>query len=184
LPQKLEDTFTSPLFAAVADFIEAQTRAGTRSALEALLADVLDPANPAAFDTMRVGAADLLQLATDDDDLVPLARLAGRLIAKDKAYLPTQLSLLSRLHRADVDATLTNIVKRLFEPNDPEAPGIPAISAVVDGAGEVDRVAPDANASPWDSADYASIFHSVSAFMQEEQRGLPRFIVIVKGRAQ
>ncbi|HEY4058119.1 MAG TPA: hypothetical protein VGM39_16005 [Kofleriaceae bacterium] len=184
LPGKVESTFTSPLFASIADFVEAQTQAGTRASLEHLLADVLDSANPDVFNTMRVGAADLLQLATDDADLVPLAHMAGNLLASDKNYLPTQLDLLSRLHQADVDATLTGIVARLFKPHDPAAPGIPAVSALIDGLGEVDRVTPTSTAPPWGDGDYVSVFSNVSTFMTEEQRGLPRFILIVKGRAE
>jgi hypothetical protein len=160
-----------------------QARLGSRIALEKLLADVLDPAQPDVFDTMRVGAADLVQLASDDDDLVPLARLAGRLLASDRTYLSTQLALLSRLHAADVDATLTAVVKRLFTPNDPTSPGVPAVAAIIDGVGEVDRTEPGAAPAPWSAADYGRVFHGIANFLHEEKRGMPRFITIVKGRS-
>ncbi len=183
LPRKLEDFFTHPLVAAAADLIEVQTaNPEGRRALELLLRDAFEPGTP-AFDTMRVGAADLVQLAFDDADLVPLAHLAGRLVAGDRTYLATQLSFLSKLHAADTDAVMTNLVARLFRPFDDAAdPGIPAISAIVDGVGEVDRVEPSASTPPWSAADFRSVFSGIGGFLREEQRGLPRFITIVKGR--
>ena len=53
---------------------------------------------------MRVAAADLVQLATNDAELVPIAHMAGKLLAKDKTYLPVQLGLLAKLHAADTDS--------------------------------------------------------------------------------
>jgi hypothetical protein len=115
---------------------------------------------------------------------VPLAHLAGRLIAPDRAYLPTQLAFLSKLHGADTAAVMTGIVARLFRPFDAAAdPGIPAISAIADGVGEVDRVEPTATAPPWSAADYRAVFSGVGGFLREERHGLPRFITIVKGRS-
>jgi hypothetical protein len=182
LPKKLHDFFTHPIVAAAADFIEAQSAGPGKRALEMLLRDVFTPGTP-AFDTMRIGGADLMQLSHDDAELVPLAQLAGRLIAADRTYLATQLAFLSKLHAADTESTLTNLVARLFRPFDDTAePGIPAISAIIDGVGEVDRTMPSALTPPWMKADYQSIFLGIGAFMHEEQRGLPRFITIVKGR--
>jgi hypothetical protein len=184
LPQKIEDLLTHPLLTAAIDFIESQTAAGApRVAFEELLHGVLDGATaPDAYATMRVAAADLVQLAINEAELVPIAHMVGRLLATEKTYLPVQLALLNRLHAADTDSTLTNLVARLFTQHDPAAdPGISAISAIADGVGDVDRVHPGPPAA-WLSEDYRSTFVSVGVFLHEEQRGMPRFITIIKGR--
>ncbi|NVB85089.1 MAG: hypothetical protein HOV81_42375 [Kofleriaceae bacterium] len=184
LPQKIEDFLTHPLLTTAIDFVESQTTAGApRAAFDKLLHGVMDGASsPEAYATMRIAAADLVQLAIDDPDLVAIARMAGHLLAQDKTYLPTQLALLAKLHAADTDATLTNLVARLFTQHDPAAdPGISAISAVADGIGDVDRVHPGPPA-PWLAEDYGSTFRSVGVFLHEEKRGMPRFITIIKGR--
>jgi hypothetical protein len=184
LPQKIEDFAGHPLFAAAADFVESQTKSGApRLAMEHLLTSVFDPAAaPEAYATMRVGAADLVQLAQNDAELVPLGHLIGKLLAPDRTYLATQLALLHRMHQADTESTLTGLVARLFQTADPASdPGIPSISAIADGVGDVDRVDPGPPA-PWSAADYASVFANVGTFFREEQHGMPRFVTIIKER--
>jgi hypothetical protein len=174
LPDRIQDFVTHPLLAAATDLITALEGA-PRQALEQLLFDLFDPAGT-AYPTMRASTAELIQLGLDDADLVPLGRIVGKLLAGP--YLPVQVGLLRRLHAADVDNTLNDIVARLFTAQEP---GIPVISAISDGVGDVDRVVPG-KLPVWGATDYASTFHTVAAFMKEEQRGLLRFIAIVKGR--
>ena len=174
LPQRVQDFFTHPLFAAANDLLTALA-GPARAALEQLLYDLFDPAQP-AYQTMRASTAELIQLALDDADLVPLGHVVGGLLAQP--YLPTQVGLLARLHAADGMRTLNDIVARLFQPDEP---GIPVISAIADGVGDVDRVMPG-KLPAWAAADYASTLHTVAAFLREQQRGLLRFIAIVKGR--
>ena len=184
LPNKIENFLGSPLFAAAADFVESQSQAAApRLAMDNLLLSVFDGSvNPTAYATMRVGAADLIQLAVNDAELVPLGHMIGTLLAPNKVYLATQIALLNRMHQADTESTLTNIVARLFQPADATAdPGIPSVSAIADGVGDVDRVAPGP-AAVWSAADYAAVFANVSQFFREEQRGMPRFITIIKER--
>ena len=108
LPKKIEDFLGSPLFAAAGDFVETQSQAGApRLAMDNLLLGVFDPAaNAEAYATMRVGAADLIQLSLNDAELVPLGHMIGNLLAPGKTYLATQIALLNRMHQADtgVDA--------------------------------------------------------------------------------
>jgi hypothetical protein len=92
--------------------------------------------------------------------------------------LPVQLALFEKLHAADGAHTLNDIVARLFQPIDP---GVPVISAIADGVGDVNRVTPGTQL-PWIAVDYASVFHVTADFLREQQHGLLRFIAIVKGR--
>jgi hypothetical protein len=184
LPNDLEEKLTHPLFAAAVDLIEKFTHLGApRAALEGLLHELFDETNHAdEFNIMRTSNADLLQLAPDDDDLIPLAHVIGQLTGPNKSYLPTQLTFLHKLHAADTAGTLQKITAQLFQPYDAAGdPGVCGISAIVDGIGDVDRAVPSSEPA-WTSADYAATFAGVADFLTEEKNGLPRFIAIVEGR--
>jgi hypothetical protein len=185
LPDSARDTLTHPVLAAAADLAVPLTALGApRTALEALVHDAFDEtASPALFAMLRTASADLIQLALDDDDLVPIAQLAGQLIAPDKPYLAVQLDLLQNLAAADRDAVLAQLAGQLFTGYDAADPGVPAIAAIANGIGEVDRQHPgiDLDAA-WTKNDFASVLGNIAAFLREQQRGFPRFVSIIKGR--
>jgi hypothetical protein len=178
------DLLTHPVFAALADLTAKLTAEGApRTALESLLHDSFDEtASPSVFAMLRTGAADLIQLLADDDDLVPISHLAGRLLVSDKAYLPTQLSFLQQLAQADDRAILVRLVSDLFSSYDAADPGNPAVGEIADGTGEIDRAAPSAAKPAWTATDFSTVFENVAGFLREQQRGLPRFLAIVKDR--
>jgi hypothetical protein len=132
---------------------------------------------------LRTASADMVQLLADDADLVPIAHLAGRLLAPGKPYLATQLELLQKLTAADDAAVLVRLAGQMFSGYDPADPGVPAIAALANAIGEVDRQRPGADLhAAWTQDDFASVLGNVAGFLREQQRGLPRFIAIVKGR--
>jgi hypothetical protein len=185
LPASTRDLLTHPVFAGVADLAAALTAAsGPRTALEALMRDAFDEAtSPAVFAMLRTASADLIQLLADDADMVPIAHLAGRLLAPGKPYLATQLELLQKLTAADDAAVLVRLAAQMFSAYDPADPGVPAIAAIANAIGEVDRRRPGTDLrAAWTRDDFASVLGNVAAFLREEQRGLPRFIAIIKGR--
>ncbi|HZJ64293.1 MAG TPA: hypothetical protein VFD36_12305, partial [Kofleriaceae bacterium] len=185
LPDNARDLLTHPVLAGVADLAAALTAAsGPRTALEALLRDAFDEAtSPAVFAMLRTASADLIQLLSDDADVVPIAHLAGRLLAPGKPYLATQLDLLQKLTAADDAAVLVRLAAQMFSAYDPADPGVPAIAAITNAIGEVDRRRPGADLrAAWTRDDFGSVLANVAAFLREQQRGLPRFIAIVKGR--
>jgi len=185
LPGNARDVLTHPVFAAAADLVVRLTAEGApRRALEALLHDAFDETtSPAVFAMLRTASADMIQLLADDADLVPIAHLAGRLLAPGKPYLTTQLELLQKLTAADDAAVLVRLAGQMFSGYDPADPGVPAIAALANAIGEVDRQRPGADLhAAWTQGDFASVLGNVAAFLREEQRGLPRFIAIVKGR--
>ncbi|HEY0191457.1 MAG TPA: outer membrane protein transport protein, partial [Kofleriaceae bacterium] len=102
-------------------------------------------------------SADLMQLLVDDQDLVPISHLAGRLLAPDKPYLSTQLALLQKLVAADDQAVLTRIAGNLFSGYDDADPGVPSVAAIVDGSGEVNRTTPGATRPDWTAGDVAVV---------------------------
>ncbi len=181
LPGKTRDLFAHPVFAAVADLGVALTAdTGARAALDGWLHDALSqPTAPASFAELSCAAADLVQLASDDADVVPLAQLAGSLLAPGKPYLANQLAFATRLRAADPATTLPQLIGQAFAAYGTGDPGTTALGAIVEATGDVDR-APDAGA--WTPDDYKTVFSGVAAFLREQQRGLPRFIAIVAGR--
>lgn len=185
LPDSARDTLTHPVLAAAADLgVQLTAQGAPRTALEALLRDAFDDtASPALFGMLRTASADLIQIALDDDDLVPVAHLAGRLIAPDRPYLATQLDLLQHLAAADRDAALARLAGQLFTGYDTADPGVPALAAIANGIGEVDRRHPGIDLGvAWTKDDFVSVLGNISAFLREQQRGFPRFISIIKGR--
>jgi hypothetical protein len=185
LPNNARDLLTHPVFAGTADLaVQLTARGAPRQALEALLHDAFDEAtSPAVFAMLRTASADLIQLLSDDADLVPIAHLAGRLLAPDRTYLATQLALVQRLSAGDSAAVLARLAGQMFSGYDPLDPGVPAIAAIANGVGEVDRRHPGSDLrAPWTPDDFASVLGNVAGFLREQQRGLPRFIAIVKGR--
>ena len=60
---------------------------------------------------------------------------------------------------------------------------MPAIAAITEVVGEVDRRHPGTElGAAWTGDDFASVLGNVASFLREQQRGLPRFIAIVQGR--
>ena len=95
----------------------------------------------------------------------------------------TQLELLQKLTAADDAAVLVRLAGQMFSGYDPADPGVPAIAAIANAVGEVERQRPGTDLhAAWTQQDFASVLGNVAAFLREEQRGLPRFIAIVKGR--
>jgi hypothetical protein len=185
LPDNARDVLTHPVLAATADLgTKLAAQGAPQTALEALVRDAFDEtSSPAAFGMLRTASADLIQLGFDDDDLVPVAHLIGRLIAPDKPYLATQLDLLEHLAAADDQAVLARLTGQLFTGYDAADPGVPALAAVANGIGEVDRQHPGADlGAVWTPDDFVSVLGNVAAFLRDEQRGFPRFIAIIKGR--
>jgi hypothetical protein len=185
LPDNARDTLTHPLLAATADLgVQLTAQGAPRTALEALIRDAFDEtASPQRFDMLRTGSADLIQIALDDGDLVPIAHLVGRLVAPDKPYLATQLDLVQNLAAGDRDAVLARLAGQLFTGYDAADPGVPAIAAIANAAGEVDRRRPGVDlGADWTKDDFVSVLGNIAGFLRDEQRGFPRFISIIKGR--
>jgi hypothetical protein len=185
LPDNARDTLTHPVLAAAADLgVQLTAQGAPRTALEALVRDAFDEAaSPQRFDMLRTGSADLIQIALDDEDLVPIAHLVGRLIAPDKPYLVTQLDLVQHLAAADRDAVLARLAGQLFTGYDVADPGVPAIAAIASAAGEVDRQHPAIDlGADWTKEDFVSVLGNIAGFLRDQQRGFPRFISIIKGR--
>lgn len=182
LTTDMKDKFTGPVFAGLADFVVAlSAEPATRDQLVALVRYLQDEAaDRVSFVTALTGIGDTLLLALDDRDLIPIARAIGELIKPEHGWVAAQLELIKRARGADPDGALTRLMVHLY---DQPRPGHTAVGDLIDGLSEIHR------ARPWDdlgadlsAADYASALHGVADFLDEQKRGLRKFIAIIQSR--
>jgi hypothetical protein len=193
LPGRLDDTLTGPVFAGIADFIlSLQSSPDTRTQLEQLMQYLVDEVgNDETFRTSLSSAADILQLVIADADVTPLARVAGKLLdpantvtapdGTQETWLDANLAFVLKARQADTTGTLQTILVNLFaEPQ----PGRTAVGDIIDGISEVDRQNPYTDLGQrYTAADYASLLNGLAAFLDEQKRGLRKFIGIIKDRS-
>jgi hypothetical protein len=182
LPADLQDLVTSPVFAGAADFVVSlQAAPETRVQLDRVLQYLVSEAQSSeSFVAALTALADVAQLALDDPDLVPIANVLGQAIAADRGWLEAQLEFVKQARTVDEGGTLAQIMINLYA----EArPGRTAVGDLIDGLTEVLRARPyDDLGERLTAADYAAILGGVAEFLDEEQRGLRKFIAIIKSR--
>lgn len=182
LTADLKDKLTGPVFAGLADFVLAlSAEPATRDQLVALVRYLQDEATDrVSFVTALTGIGDTLELALDDRDLVPIARAVGDLIKPEHGWLAAQLELAKRARAADTDGALTRLMVHLY---DQPRPGHTAIGDLIDGLSEIHRAHPGADlGAELTAADYASALGGVADFLDEQKRGLRKFISIIQSR--
>jgi len=207
LAKKLTDVVSGPLFAATMDLLVAiRGDDAARRELELLLTYLMDQGAPYdALTTMLSAAADLLQMMSDDVDLVPmyhvLAQAAEGSITDAKGTIvrtgtfDAQTALLARIADRAYDKDHHEVCAREMDPNQvlnvalrnavapmPSKGGKPAetpIQVIMDVIADVNRVAPE-RTDHLDAPDYASISTNVSDFLLNQERGLEQFYAIVR----
>jgi hypothetical protein len=182
LPGDLEAKLTSPVFAGAADFIVSlQATPETRVQLEKLMQYLVDEATSSeSFVTSLTSIADVAQIALDDRDLVPIARVIGECIDPQRGWLDAQLEFVKGARQSDVDRALAEMMVNLYSE---AAPGRTAVGDLVDGLSEVLRADPyQSIGERYTSEDYRAMLNGVADFLDEEKRGLRKFIEIIKSR--
>ena len=182
LAADLKAAMTGPVFAGLADFVLAlSAEPATRDQLVALVRYLQDEARDrVTFVTALTGIADTLQLVLDDRDLVPILRAVGEVIRPEHGWLAAQLELIKRARAGDDGGALTRLMVHLY---DQPRPGHSAVGDLIDGLSEIHRTAPFADlGQELTGADYASALRGVADFLDEEQRGLRKFIAIIQSR--
>ncbi len=182
LPADLERTLAGPVFAGVADFIVSlQATPETRLQLERLMQYLVDEATSSeSFVTSLTAIADVAQLALDDRDLVPIARVIGEALDPDRGWLDAQLALIKGARRSDQTRALARMMVNLYGAH---RPGRTAVGDLIDGLSEVLRADPYEDlGARYTAADYRAVLTSVADFLDEERRGLRKFIAIIKSR--
>ncbi len=183
LPADLEDLLTNPLVAGSSDLITAlDQNPMARAALEGMIFHALDrERDPAAFAAMTATLADAGQLVLlDDGDIVPIGSALGDVLDPDRGWLDPVLALTGATGQADTGGVLATTIRNLVATN---ADGDLVVSDVIDGVCEVHRARPfDDLGQPLATDDYEAVFRSVAGFLEDEQRGLLKFVAIIQGR--
>jgi hypothetical protein len=192
----ISDALDGPLFAGLVDLTARfEGDPDTLSKLYGLLQSIVDPSNDAVFTTALTATADIVQLLTDDPDLVPLAHALGPIMDPTAGALPAQLKLLKKAHDLDPNApmagqgttgnaparhaTLVTVLQNLLGERPMHGPT--PMSDLADAIAQVNRV--DARKpGDLDAADYGHLLGEVRDFLIDEKRGFMRFVQIIKSR--
>ena len=182
LPADMHDLVTSPVFAGAADFIVSlQSEPTTRVQLDKVLQYLVSEAQAnESFVAALTSIADVAQLALDDADLAPILNIVGESIRADRGWLEAHLEFVKRARGADTNRALARMMTNLYSE---DRPGRTAVGDLIDGLTEVLRARPyDDLGERLTAEDYASILGNVADFLDEEKRGLRKFIAIIKSR--
>lgn len=182
MPADLEDLLTGPVFAGAADFVlSLQAAPETRTQLEGMMQYLVDEVGyDDTFRTSVTAAADLLQLTISEAEVAPLARVVGRALEPERGWLEAQLTFARRAREADTQEALVTMLVGMF---DETAAGRTAIGDLIDGISEVHRAAPyDELGQRYTADDFRALFTNLADFLDEEQRGLRKFIAIIRDR--
>jgi hypothetical protein len=185
LPADAEELLASPLVAGASDMVDALAADPmARTAVEGLLAYALDETrDPEAFATMVTATIDLLQLVLRaQGELVPVADGIGAVLDPDRGWLDPLLILAATTGQVDDRNVLAQTLRNLVTEHEP---GHTPIGDIIDGIAAVQRVEPQADLDArYTAADYAQMLSGIAKFVDDEKRGLRKFIRILQGRNQ
>ncbi len=182
LPDDAQRIVGGPVFAGAADFAAAlHADPEARRQLELLVVYLMSEASDTeAFRLTLFAVADLLQLALDDRDIVPIAHVLGEALRLERGWLDSQTAFVRDAVDTDATHALSRVLRHLF---DEWAPGRTALGGLVDGIAEIHRVQPyDDLGADYAAADYRALLRGLADFVDDEKRGLRRFIAIVETR--
>ena len=182
LPDDLEEVLTSPVFAGAADFVlSLQSAPETRLQLEKVMQYLVDEATSSeSFVTSLTAIADIAQLALSDRDLIPIAKVIGEVIRPENGWLEAQLLFVREARKSDQTRALARMMVNLYSEHDR---GHTAVGDLIDGISEVLRAHPYTDGGkPYTAEDYRVMLRGVADFLDEEKRGLRKFIAIIKSR--
>jgi hypothetical protein len=182
LPDRVEEMLANPVFAGAADFIlSLQASPEARAQIEQLLAYLVNEVNyDETFRTSLTAIADTLQLALDDRDIIPIAHVLGEALRPERGWLESHLAFVKAARHSDENQALVEMLRNLYTEY---RPGHTAISDLIDGISEVHRAHPyDDLSADYTAEDYRAMLRGLALFLDDEKRGLRRFISIIKGR--
>ncbi len=207
LDDRAVDAFGGPLGATVISFLAAvEEDPDARAELSQFIAHLLDEdAQPEAYASALLAAADLLQQLDTDRNRVPLMRALsegvtvgvrravedGEPAMLDRNALPDgvlgeTLQLLGEAQKQDDNRTLSGILRRLAtNPASSASDGDDVIESrletLLDVIGEVNRARPGETSS-LQSADYQEVFRQMAEFFLSEERGMERLYQVIQHR--
>jgi len=208
LVQKAEETLTGPLVIAGVDIMDAIRRdPDARRETEKLLEYLLDAASKNdALASVLASANDVIQVLSDDENLVPLYKVLaaavdgskyddkGKLV--EKSLVDAQMALLARVSGKYYDADGTEICAKEVDPNqvlaimlgklvtpikDGDLKDQTPLEVIIDVIADVNRVDPtEEYDGTLKQEDYASIGEHVVDFLTNKERGLEQFYEVIR----
>lgn len=183
LLRDIEDAAASPLMAGIVDLGAALARdPEARAPIEGLLAHLFDQgASQEGFVQGLVAIADLLQRAMRDErDTLPVAHALGEVLRPERGHVAPLVRFLHGASQSDAGGALARLLRNLYTPH---RAGRTPLDDIADGVAEVHRARPFQElGATFAPDDYAAVLRGVADFLDDERRGLRKFIAIVKGR--
>jgi hypothetical protein len=211
-------TIGGPFFSGAMDVLDAIRRdPAARGAQEDLLAYMADPdgqdavGQKEALEELLTTGHDIMQLLSDDTNLVPVYRVFAAAFAAPPDHpdgrnvVDSSTALLSRLAGHALDENGHEICSREVDPNGvidialahlvtpiPMSGGDGGsdqqvetpLEIIADTIADVNRASPSDTTHPLVSKDYGNISNEVNGFLTDPQRGLEQFYAIVRNATE
>jgi hypothetical protein len=111
---------------------------------------------------------------------VPVAHGIGAVLDPARGWLDPLLLVARATGQADTQGVLAQTLRNLF--TEPE-PGRTPIGDIIDGISAVQRVEPRADLDArYNTPDYQAVLRGLAEFINDEKRGLRKFIRVIQGR--
>jgi hypothetical protein len=111
---------------------------------------------------------------------VPIATVIGEIIDPQRGWLDAQLIFIKGARASDANRALARMMVNL---DSAPQPGRTAVGDLIDGLSEVLRARPyDDLGARYTADDYRALLRGTADFLDEEKRGLRKFIAIIKSR--
>ncbi|MBK6808605.1 MAG: hypothetical protein IPG81_06850 [Sandaracinaceae bacterium] len=193
LTARLETTLSGPLPTALLHLFDAMSAdPAARSSLFGLLSHLI--AEDGGYLTTLVATHDLLQVLDDDDNMRPLGSVLATALASevrdaiasgapvqvDGSVADQTVELLRQFAALDANDTLPELLARAVTPRSDTDVSTP-MDTLLDVIAEVNRTAPHTQ-TPFRAADHTVLFHEVSDFLLDPERGLERLYAVVQSR--
>jgi hypothetical protein len=180
LMQDVEDGLANPVFAGLVDLTLAlQQDDEARRSLYGLASYLLDERhNQDAFQVALTVISDIVQLLVDDPDLTPILRAGGRALDPELGAVENGLSFLSRARALDQGGVLCQVLRNVWQRY---GAGDTPIGTMIDVGAEVHRLDPG-HGGPLTAEDYREVLRQSAEFVDDNARGLQRFIDVVQNR--
>ena len=195
LAGRAEETLSGPLPAAIVRLLRAmETETAARDAIFGLVAHLLSEDLGAGFDALLAAAYDLLQVLTDDANLIPLGRVlasafapnvgdsvgTGAAISTTGSLTDQSVELLREVAIIDDADTLPTVLGASVLPRGISDPSTP-LDTLLEVISEVNRVSPHEGTS-YRAADHTALFEQIDDFLVDEERGIERLYDVVQTR--
>jgi hypothetical protein len=151
----------------------------TRTEVEGLLLHLI-AGNDGGFDDTLISVVDLMQLWSDDLNLVPLLQALAPALAPPEGTVPRTLDLFGALAPLEGSGTLVALLPRLVEPRE-GGDGETVLEALLDIFVQVNRTKPGSDA-PLSAGDYDVALRTFRDALQNDKDGLERLYAIIANR--